>query len=176
MLRVRTLILFFLVAPIVLSVLACASKPQTGIMVAQWTPPAKSSAPAQKIMIAWESNSHTTGDVTFTLGPGGQRYVGTYVLVEDSVRHVAMQPLYDVWQAGSFDEYGIGGMDPWFEPAWGMSTWVDHYNGRVVAALNGNRGGSARCKFRLTNTEAGMPAGGTGQCQLSNGGQLEVDF
>jgi len=160
----------------ILFLVACASTPQTGIMVAEWTPSVKSDSAAQKIMIAWESESRANGNMTFTLGPGGERYVGTYLLVENSVRHVAMQPLYDVWEAGSFDEWGIGGMDPWFDPAWGMTTWVDHFDGRVVAALRGNRSGNARCKFRLADANAGLPGGGSGECQLDDGGRLEARF
>ena len=76
---------------------ACASKPQTGIMAAQWTPPAKSSIPVQTVTIAWESDSSTTGQMTFTLGRGGQRYVGSYLLLENTKSHLEAQPLYDIW-------------------------------------------------------------------------------
>ena len=38
----------------------CASSPRSGIMVADWTPPAKAEAKPQKVMIPWESNSRIT--------------------------------------------------------------------------------------------------------------------
>ena len=159
-----------------LAFVACASATHTGIMVAQWEPSKKSDKPAQKVMVAWESESSLTGSMTFTLGPGGQRYVGPYLLLEKSVSHVAMVPFYDAWDSASFRGWGAGGIDPWFEPGWGISVWVDHYDGRVVSTLQGNRGGSARCHFTLKLTESGIPGGGTGKCQISDGGLLDVAF
>ena len=76
---------------------SCASKPQTGIMAAKWTPPAKSDIPVQTVTIAWESDTSTTGQMTFTLGRGGQRYVGSYLLLENTESHLEAQPLYDIW-------------------------------------------------------------------------------
>ena len=156
---------------------ACASKPQTGIMAADWTPPAKSGIPEQMVTIAWESQTRTTGQMTFTLGRGGQRYVGSYLLIENTESHLEAQPLYDIWDNNGFDAITYTGAPiPWFQPAWGLNTFVKHYNGRVVVGLHGNRGGNARCKFTLANTEAGMPGGGTGECQVDDGSHLSVRF
>ena len=71
---------------------ACASKPQTGIMAADWTPPPGSEVPRQKVTIAWESRAATTGNMTFTLGRGGQRYIGSYLLIEKTTSHLDIQP------------------------------------------------------------------------------------
>ena len=165
-----------LIAACCLLLTVCASSPRSGIMVADWTPPAKAEAKPQKVMIPWESNSRITGQMTFTLGPKGQRFVGDYVLIEKTQGHVAATPLYDAWEAGSFDGWTMGAVDPWFEPSWGMSVWVDHYDGRVVALLSGNRGGQARCHFTLRVTEAGLEGGGTGECQVNDGGHLAASF
>ena len=166
-----------LIALCAFSLSACASKPQTGIMAADWTPPAKSDIPAQRVTIAWESDSRTTGQMTFTLGRGGQRYVGSYLLLENTESHLEAQPLYDIWDNNGFDAITYTGAPiPWFQPAWGLNTFVKHYNGRVVVGLHGNRGGNARCKFTLADTEAGMPGGGTGECQVDDGSHLSVRF
>ena len=155
---------------------ACATAPQTGMMTADWTPAAKSGIEEQKVIIAWESESDHTGNMTFTLGRGGQRFVGPYMLLETTVQHVETQPLYGLWDSPNFDEWAVGGSDAWFSPGWGVTAWVDHYDGRVVSGLNGNRGGSARCHFTLSNTAAGLPGGGTGECQVSDGGLLKASF
>ncbi len=154
----------------------CAFTPQTGIMTADWTPPAKSDFKPQKVMIAWESESELTGSMTFTLGRGGQRYVGPYLLIEKTTTHAAMEPLYNLWDDGIYDQWSVTGINPWFEPGWGVSVWVDHYDGRVVSTLNGNRGARARCRFTLANTEAGLPGGGSGSCQVSDGSLLKASF
>ena len=166
----------FLLVLCSIALVACASARRTGIMVAEWNPPPKSDESTQKVMIAWESESSLTGSMTFTLGPGGQRYVGQYLLLEKTVSHMATQPFYDAWDSASFRGWGAGGIDPWFEPGWGMSVWVNHYDGRVVSTLQGNRGGSARCHFTLKQTNLGVAGGGTGQCQVSDGGLLDVTF
>jgi hypothetical protein len=154
----------------------CASRPQTGIMAADWTSPTGSGIPEQKVTIAWESRTSTTGSMTFTLGRGGQRYIGSYLLIENTASHLELEPLYHIWDPGSFEAWPVTAADPWLGPGWGMSTWVQHYDGRVVVGLHGNRGGNARCHFTLSNTELGMPGGGTGECQVDDGGDLDVRF
>ena len=159
----------------IFTLMACASPLQTGIMSADWTPPADSGIPEQKVTIAWESTAATNGSMTFTLGRGGQRYVGSYLLIEQTSSHVQMQPLYQVWNSGSFGTWSALS-DPWFVPGWTMSVWVRHYDGRVLVGLHGNRGGNARCHFTLSNTEVGIPGGGTGECQVDDGGRLSAHF
>ena len=168
---VRTLLAMF-----IFTLTACASPPQTGIMAADWTPPTGSETPRQKVTIAWESRTSTTGNMTFTLGRGGQRYIGSYLLLESTASHVDIQPLYRIWDTGGFEAWSASGASPWLEPGWAMSNWVEHYDGRVVVGLHGNRDGNARCQFTLRNTSVGMPGGGTGECQIDDGGHLSAHF
>jgi hypothetical protein len=160
---------------LVAALAACASPPQTGIMAARWTPPADSQIPEQTVTIAWESEQSTNGQMTFTLGRGGERYVGSYILIENTTSELAVQPLYSVWESGSGAAWAVGSRD-WFVPGWSLNSFVRHYNGRVVVGLHGDRGDSARCHFTLADTEAGIPGGGTGACAVSDGGQLTVRF
>jgi hypothetical protein len=166
----------FFLALCCLGLAACASSRPMGIMTADWVPGEKSKFSAQKVMIAWESESAITGSMTFTLGKGGQRYVGPFLLIEKSVGHVETQPFYDAWDSASYGAWDVGGVNPWFEPGWGISVWVDHYDGRIISTLQGDRGGSARCHFTLSHTSAGLPGGGSGECQVSDGGVLDATF
>ena len=159
-----------------LALTVCASSPQTGNMAADWTPQAGSGIPRQKVTIAWESGTSSTGNMTFTLGRGGQRYIGSYLMIEKTASHVEVQPFYDIWDTGSFDPWSSARGDRWFEPGWGVSAWVEHYDGHVVVGLHGDRDGNARCYFTLANTEVGIPGGGTGKCQVDDGGYLDVRF
>lgn len=50
------------------------------------------------------------------------------------------------------------------------------YRSDAQAVLNGNRGHSMTCDFRLANPEAGIDGGGVGQCQISDGRRVPVQF
>ena len=51
--------------------------------------------------------------------------------------------------------------------------WVDHYAGQVALALRGSHQ-TLRCRIRLTRPAKGMRAGGSGECQLSGGGDISL--
>lgn len=165
-----------LFAPLLIACLACASRPEAGIMEADWTPPEDSGIAQQRVTIAWESRKPTVGSMTFTLGRGGQRYVGSYLLLEQNRSEVQAEPLYQIWQSASFETWSATGANPWFVPGWDLDVWIQHYDGRVVVGLHGNSGGSARCHFTLADTDVGIPGGGTGECQVSDGGHMAVRF
>ena len=55
----------------------------------------------------------------------------------------------------------------------GPEAWVDHYAGQVALALRGSHQ-TLRCRIRLTRPAKGMRAGGSGECQLSGGGDISL--
>jgi hypothetical protein len=57
-----------------------------------------------------------------------------------------------------------------------MVEWVQLYSGKVVATLFGDQGDSMRCRFQLTDPQAGLSGGGVGQCQVSNGWEINVQL
>ena len=46
----------------------------------------------------------------------------------------------------------------------------------MVSNLDGDRGGSMVCRFRLNQPGVGPDGGGTGKCELSAGGVIDVKF
>src|SRR5215472_8912404 len=44
----------------------------------------------------------------------------------------------------------------------------------IVSTLDGDRGGSMVCRFRLNTPGIGPDGGGTGRCQLSHGGFIDA--
>jgi hypothetical protein len=50
------------------------------------------------------------------------------------------------------------------------------YTGKVVATLSGGRGHSMRCQLSLNDPEGGLLGGGSGRCQVSDGGSLSLEF
>ena len=53
---------------------------------------------------------------------------------------------------------------------------VESYSGNVEAILFGNQGRTMRCKFRPVNSFMGLPSGGEGRCQISDGRVIDVRF
>ena len=53
---------------------------------------------------------------------------------------------------------------------------VESYSGNIEAILFGNKGHTMRCKFRAANSLMGLPSGGEGRCQVSDGRVIDVQF
>ena len=49
----------------------------------------------------------------------------------------------------------------------------DHH---MVSTLDGNRGGNMVCRFKLNEPGVGPDGGGTGRCELSQGGVIDAQF
>jgi len=53
---------------------------------------------------------------------------------------------------------------------------VDAFNGNAEAMLAGDRGDFIKCRFRLSDIIIGLPAGGSGICQVTDGRVIDVFF
>ena len=51
-----------------------------------------------------------------------------------------------------------------------------NYTGKVVAGLSSEDGHAIRCKFRVAEPQVGFISGGTGICQISLGGHIQLHF
>ncbi len=49
----------------------------------------------------------------------------------------------------------------------------DHH---MVSTLDGDRGGTLVCRFKLNEPGVGPDGGGSGRCELSRGGRIDVQF
>ena len=110
------------------------------------------------------------GTMTVTL-PTGESFSGKYVHITSTSTVDVMPPVF--WDR-SWAVWGPFG-SPWYDGT-DFPTFVRNYSGKVVAMLFGNRGDTMRCRFRLSVPERGMPGGGVGDCQVSDGGQLTAQF
>jgi hypothetical protein len=155
---------------------SCAGKPTTGIMAAHWTPPIGAPGSEQMITIAWDSNRASEGRLTFTLGPGGERFVGSYLLIEKTRVRTDVEPFYERWQTPGYAEMGPTAGTPHAQATTTVATFAEQYDGRVVAGLDGDGSHAARCHFRLADTERGLVAGGFGDCDVTDGSRLRVSF
>ena len=53
---------------------------------------------------------------------------------------------------------------------------VETFVGNADAVLSGNRGNIMKCRFHLTDTIIGLPSGGFGICQVSDGRVIDIFF
>ena len=53
---------------------------------------------------------------------------------------------------------------------------VESYTGNINAVLFGNKKHTMKCKFRVSDPNIGLPSGGVGVCQISDGRVIDVQF
>jgi predicted small secreted protein len=53
---------------------------------------------------------------------------------------------------------------------------IESYSGNIDAVLFGNKGHTMKCKFQAANSLIGLPSGGEGRCQISDGRVIDVQF
>lgn len=164
----RRLALLTLVA-----LLACATPVRTGVMAGRWTP---KHGETQPVPMGWESIDDSHGAIHATLGPGGEHFNGNYVRVEADSPHVVVSDVYTRWYGPSWGALNWGPDGNYGPSGASISVFMHLYSGKVVATLFGNHGSSIRCHFTLNSPDAGLVGGGVGDCQVSDGSQIDVRF
>lgn len=53
---------------------------------------------------------------------------------------------------------------------------VESYSGNIEAVLFGNKNHTMKCRFRASDSTMGLPSGGIGMCQVSDGRVIDVQF
>jgi len=79
----------------------------------------------------------------------------------------------------SSTDYGTG-----FGTAWSGNTaaygttfgTVESYSGNIEAVLFGNNKHTMKCRFRAADSMMGLPSGGVGMCQVSDGRVIDIQF
>ena len=119
--------------------------------------------PAQSVALGYRlDRSGDSGYLSLTL-PGGESFNGPLARIGPT--GAAAAPGLDL--DFSVVDWGFTADDWTFGP-----TDTD----KAVALLQGNRGGKIRCRFTLLYPDGGIPSGGTGQCEVSNGETIDVKF
>ena len=108
-----------------------------------------------------------TGTMTATL-PDGSAFSGPFMQISSTARIDTLDPLWHGWRRG-WSDWRYWGAFP-------DTAFVTRYSGRVVANLSGPAGRRLRCRFHLNAPEAGMRGGGQGECQASDGREIDAVF
>jgi hypothetical protein len=146
---------------------------ETGMLPARWTAPDGSS---QEVPFSFDAVSSETGGMFTTLGKGGEHFRGLYVRVEQSTQGHLVSEVYDGWSA---PEWEVWQKDPdghWTALATSYGEFAHFYTGKVVATLSGSENHSMRCRFTLANSQSDLLQGGKGECQVSDGGRIDLEF
>ena len=163
----------------VIALLACTGNPapprptSTGMLPARWMP---AEGPSQEVPFSFEGEGTSEGLLFTTLGKGGEHFRGRYVLLEQSTQGHLVTEVYDGW---STPEWNVWKKEPdghWTATATTFGDFANFYTGKVVAYLPGNEGHAMRCRFTLTRPQGGFLAGGTGECQTSDGSTVALQF
>jgi hypothetical protein len=159
-----------LVVVLCTGIAGCASLLGRGTVKGEWKPPEK---PAQEVALHFRSEGDDRGTIRMKLGDDGGTFEGTYVQVSSNTPAEVVQPIILVWAPTWMEQEPVLHPDPWMEGITGIAGFVRHYDGKLVAALEGEQQ-TMRCRFELTDPEKGVRGGASGSCQLSGGGSIAV--
>lgn len=85
---------------------------------------------------------------------------------------------------GKFVEESSSGIGTGFGAAWSGNTTVygttfgtvESYSGNIEAVLLGTNKHTMKCRFRAADSMMGLPSGGVGMCQVSDGRVIDIQF
>jgi hypothetical protein len=146
---------------------------RTGMLPARWTPP---HGQAQEVPFSFVAESESTGTLTTTLGPGGEQFHGPYVRVEKSTQGHLVTAIYDGWSSAEWEMWKHDPDGHWTATGVSFGEFAAFYTGKVVATLRSTNGSSMRCQLALSDPQGGLLSGGSGSCQISDGGSLSLEF
>jgi len=153
--------------------LPTAEPRDTGMLPARWTAP---DGRSQEVPFSFEVESAKSGLLMTTLGKGGEHFRGPYVRVEKSTEGHLVTEVYNGWSGPEWEVWHHDADGRWTETAKSFGEFANFYTGKVVATLNGNDDDVMRCRFTLADPEGGWSHGGTGECQVSDGARVELNF
>jgi hypothetical protein len=150
----------------------------TGLLPARWTPPQAGDAASQEVPFSFESfgGDEGQGRMETTLGDGGEHFAGDYLRIQQSTKGDLVTAMSVGWSGPEWQLWKPNGEGGWIQEGVSVGEFADFYTGKVVAKLRGDRGNAMRCHFTLKDPGAGLLEGGTGRCQVTDGGKLELAF
>lgn len=129
--------------------------------------------PAADVTFNFKSDLAGGGTLTTVL-PDGESFSGKYVQITSSTSRYLLEPMFRDWTP-YWSDWGPFGPYAWNRGE-DFETFRTNYSGKVVATLVGDKGTAMRCRFRLSDPPVGLSGGGLGECQLSTGGRIDVQF
>jgi hypothetical protein len=132
-----------------------------------------SGQPPVAVTFSFQSDRFGEGGTLSVRLPNGEHFSGRYLQVTSTSTADVVRPITIFWGPRWHHWGPFGG--PWFDES-DYTSFVTNYSGRVVATLFGDKGDTMRCRLQLINPQAGLGQGGVGECNVSNGGTIDVQF
>ncbi len=130
---------------------------------------AKPDEPAVPVTLEYQTSRFGQGGTMWSTLPNGEFFDGKYLQITAAATADTIGPVAVGWG------WGWAPVDPWFAGV-NATTFVQQYSGRVVATLFGDQGHVMRCRLNLSNPAGGITGGGIGECEVSNGERIDVQF
>jgi hypothetical protein len=129
----------------------------------------------EHVSFTWESgHAGHSGKMQAKL-PDGEAFSGQFHEITASTTVTNLDGFYRSWYGGPWARYDWTWGGDW--PYYGVvDEYITYYTDRIVAILEGDRGDSMRCHFKLDDPGRGMKGGGQGECQVSNGDRITAVF
>ncbi|MDX1385626.1 MAG: hypothetical protein R3190_18380, partial [Thermoanaerobaculia bacterium] len=83
---------------------------------------------------------------------------------------------YDGWSSPEWETWTHDSEGHWTPTGVSFGEFARFYTGKVVATLSSRDGISMRCQITLREPQSGLLGGGSGACQISDGGKLSLEF
>lgn len=152
------------------AMLASTACSTTGTAVGKLDEPA---GKKEAVTLVWKSDASDPdrGKISGTL-PDGTHYSGKYFEVIKTAEADVYGPAWEGWRPYWSGWAYRGYTGPIAELDW--PAFVEIYTGRVIANLSSDdQQTRLRCRFSIDSPRAGLVGGGTGDCQLSDGQEIE---
>jgi hypothetical protein len=145
------------------------------MMRARYTPPGGS---PEAIPFTYESQDadRSSGVMVATLGRGGAHLRGPYTRVEASTQGQLVTEVWDGFGAPEWNTWTHDAQGNWVATGAAFGEFAHFYTGKVVAYLKSPDGPKMRCQIELNEPAEGLLGGGSGSCQVSNGGRVELSW
>lgn len=142
------------------------------MLPAHWT---AADGKSEAVPFSFEAENSGQGRMFTTLGRGGEHFEGTYLRVEPATKgHIIFTKIYEGWSGPEWAVWQRDADGRWTETS--SSDFAHRYTGKVLASLRGSASHAMRCRFTLKDPVAGLLHGGGGECQISDGGHIELEF
>lgn len=145
----------------------------TGMLPARWTP---ADGQGLEVPFSFEATSASAGTMSTTLGKGGEHFHGSYVRLEKSTKGHLVTAVFNGWSGPEWEMWQHDADGHWTATGVSYGEFARFYTGKVVSTLRGSEGSAMRCQLSLKAPQNGLLGGGSGSCQISDGGKIALEF
>jgi hypothetical protein len=167
---IRTARTAILVAALTVFAIGCASR---GGGVRATGDARREGKPAESVTFEFDASDPSRGTVRVEVF--GEFFEGPYLQVKPNTPVAETRAIQESW-AATWKAYNWNlHPDPWARGLRDARGWVSQNRDHVAAALRG-KSQTMRCRIALRDPAKGLTSGGSGDCQISGGGEISLEI